>query len=181
MTLWHVFQISLPYSEFRLCNRQCCGYGYGCGYMFRMNVSILNSNLWKYSALVMFGQRRKRSTDNWQGGLLAKASQRWLQLVMFTNQNQINIFIYKLIHIFYAYFIHIKENTVPAPGGCLPSTNNVLCPHKTNFQMPSWRKWREVSIILRLGKQIKHSIIFCFNVSYCFLFLIHTLLHYVPL
>ena len=123
----------------------------------------------------------KCGIDNWQGGPLAKASQRWLQLVMFTNQNQFNILIYKLIHIFYAYFIHIEGNTVPAPGGSLPSTNNVLCPHKTDFQMPSWRKWREVWIILRLGKQIKHSIIFCFNVSYCFLFLIHTLLHYIPL
>ena len=71
----------------------------------------------------------KCGIDNWQGSPLAKASRRWLQLVMFTNQNQINILIYKLIHTFYAYFIHIEENTVPAPGGSLPSTNNVLCPH----------------------------------------------------
>ena len=107
------------------------------------------------------------TTDKGALWALAKASQRWLQLVgMFTNQNQINILIYKLIHIFHAYFIHIEGNTVPAPGGSLPSTNNVLCPHKTDFQMPSWRKWREVWIILRLGKQIKHSIIFCFNFSY---------------
>ena len=69
----------------------------------------------------------KCGIDNWQGGPLAKASQRWLQLVgMFTNQNQINILIYKLIHIFHAYFIHIEGNTVPAPGGSLPSINNVL-------------------------------------------------------
>ena len=139
----------------------------------------------------------KCGIDNWQGGPLAKASQRWLQLEgMFTNQNQINILIYKLIHIFHAHFIHIEGNTVPVPGGSLPSTNNVLCPHKTDFQMPSWRKWREVWIILRLGKQIKQLffvLIFHVDISQhmgdfarhrgflcnSFLFPIHTLLPYI--
>ena len=119
--------------------------------------SLAHLSFFPSSVQLLCGRARK--VWDWQltRGPFGQSQSKWLQLVgMFTNQNQINILIYKLIHIFHAYFIHIKGNTVPAPGGSLPRTNNVLCPHKTDFQMPLWRKWRGVWIILRLGKQIKH-------------------------